>query len=764
MNIAINLGTILKEFHNYELNYGEKFFNDNYGMKIINEEKTTIREIFECTEQQEYEFWDKNLVKCMLKSTLIENAIKTFDELNKENKVTIYLSNMNINENSKNGKLIKFVVSEWLKTNNIKYNNIVFNVNDIKKFVEDNKINILVNDKSENIKLDDSVKIVFHDNNKLINEEINKEIIAKRAYDEIKPLSGMPSIDKPWLKFYSYSERSLIIPHSTIYEYMKHNNQENLNKIAINYYGRKFTYEELFNNINVYANALNSNGVKKGDVVTLCLANVPEAIFMFYAINKIGATANMIHPLKSSNEIKTFLNEVQSKTLVLMDNSYKEINAIIDETSVNRALVVSAGDSMPLPLRLAYNKTSNINVDYENNKKYMKLKDYLKNDEEKVIESCYNKDSVAVMIHTGGSTGEPKAVQITDDNFNLMVHQQRATAKDFAAGDSMLTIMPVFHGFGLCSSVHMPLSYGITVILVPKFSSNTFHKLIKKYKPNHVFGVPKLWKSLINNPEIQKMNLSFLKYVVSGGENMKNGLEEEINKFLYDHGCKYKIKKGYGLSEAVAGTTLSDDYSNELGSVGIPLVCNSFKIVKPGTQQELNYNEEGELCISGPTVMKGYYNKEEENKDTLQIHSDGKLWLHTGDMGYMTEDGMLYYTDRLTRMYVSGGFNIYPPRIEKVIEQLEEVDSCAVVPMNHPYKDVKVPKAYIILKDGYQLDENLILKVSKICKENLDLHHQPYKYEKTNNFPITNLGGEIGKIDYNALEAMANERIKTKVK
>ena len=252
-----------------------------------------------------------------------------------------------------------------------------------------------------------------------------------------------------------------------------------------------------------------------------------------------------------------------------------------------------------------------------------------------------------------------------------------------------------------------------------------------------------------------------MKYIVSGGENMKDGLEDEINNFLKEHNCYSKVKKGYGLSEAVAGTTLSDDYCNLVGSVGIPLICNSFKVVKPGTQEEVNYNEEGEFCISGPTVMKQYYNNVSETNMTIQKHKDGKIWLHTGDMGLMTEDGILYYTDRLTRMYVTGGFNVYPPRIEKVIESNKLVEACAVVPMNHPYKDVKVPKVYVIMKDGVELNDKIITEIMNTCKENLDLHHQPFKFAEIDEFPTT----KLGKTDYKALEKMAEQDdIKVKVK
>lgn len=599
--------------------------------------------------------------------------------------------------------------------------------------------------------------------NLTINEQKLRDLhLRKLALGELQgPPTGYPSIDKEWLKYYNEEQIMTDMPEMKIVDYMMKNNKNNLKAIAINYFGKKIRYNALFKNIKKYAKAFTAQGIKQGDVVTLCLPNVPEAVYMFYALNTIGAVANMVHPLKSGNEIKKCINDVNSKNLIMIDNAYKEINNIVDETPLENIVVVTAGDSMPLLKKLIYKIKYAKKI---NNNKYIKLKKFLKNGkkEKEVINSKYKKDETAVIMYTGGTSGFSKGVELTNDNFNCMVHQQRATAENFEAGDSMLTIMPVFHGFGLCSSIHMPLSYGITTILIPKFKSSEFHKLIKKYKPNHIFGVPKLWKALISNEEINKMDLSFLKYIVSGGENMKDGLEEEINKFLEEHNCKSKIKKGYGLSEAVAGTTLSDDFCNEIGSIGIPLLRNTFKIVSPGTQKELNYNDKGEFCISGPTVMKQYYQNQKETLKTLQLHDDGKLWLHTGDMGYMTEDGMLYYTDRLTRMYVSGGFNIYPPVIENIIEKVKGVDSCAVVPMDHPYKDIKVPKVYIVLKENYELDDKMINQIKEECKENLDLHHQPFKFEQLDQLPITNMGDGIGKIDYKKLEV--DYKVKQKLK
>ncbi len=780
MNIGIDIDGVLTNMGEFQKIEGEKFF----GRKVNNKKGFSIQEMFGCSKKEEHDFWKKNLLKYAIRTKAREGASNLTKRLhNQGDNITIITSRVYTDQNTKLGSLMRFIVEEWLKSNNIEYDKIVYCSEDKSQAIKENSIDVMMEDNvlnvttlskittvlcmecdyNKDIQLSGVTKIKSMEEDaystiQKVKDTMEKEKIKKRAETEIKPIYGKASIDKPWMKYYSHQERNIVLPEMTCFDYLYTNNQTNFNRIALNYFGKKTTYKEMFQKIDEYAKAFQSKGVKEGSIVTVCLPNVPEAIYTFYALNKLGAVANMVHPLKSKNEIKECINEVNSSLLVMIDNVYKEIDKVIDDTSIKEAIVVSAGDSMPLPMKLIYKSKSGVAIDYKNDPKYIKLDEFVVSGKNvnRLDVPKYKKNTTAVIMHTGGTSGFPKGVELTNDNFNCMVHQQKATAKNFSSGDTMLTIMPVFHGFGLCSSIHMPLSYGITTILVPKYSSKDFHKLIEKYRPNHIFGIPKLWKALMDDENIKNMDLSFLRYVVSGGENMKDGLEEEMNKFLYQHNCSFKVKKGYGLTEGVAGLTLSDDYSNEIGSVGVPLLCNNFKLVKPGTEEEVNYNIEGEICVSGPTVMKQYFNNELETEKTLQKHMDGKIWLHTGDMGYMTEDGMLYYTDRLTRMYVSAGFNIYPPKIEKVIEKCEKVESCAVVPIEHPFKDIKVPKAYLILKDNYVIDDQLQQEIAMLCKANLDTHHQPYRYEQINEFPITTLGQELGKIDYKALEKQAN--------
>lgn len=778
MRIGVDIDGTLTDIHKFQLEQGRKFF----GREATNVDKLDVKDMFECSSKEEDAFWNKNFMKyCIFGKT--RKGADLLSKLAKSNDDEIYIitSRKFTDQDSKIGKIMRYTVEEWLKHNKIDYDKIIYCSSDKKSAIRDNNISIMIEDNVSNIEdLSKITKVIcmntkYNEKHSFTNSSNVKRISSLgEAYSKIKEFeldilkdeakkrdeqlitvkSGKSSIDRPWLKYYPYECRDLVLPNCSIYDYLRENTSKFSKNIALNYFGKKTTYAEMFEKIDKYARAFTAKGVKKGDAVTLCLPNVPEAIYMFYALNKIGAVANMVHPLKSGNEIKEAINEVNSKLLVMIDNIYDEVNPVINDTKLESVVVVSAGDSMPFAMKIGYKAKYGKKIDYKNSL-YESVDSFvnLGKSINKLDNINVSGEDTAVVMYTGGTSGFPKGVELTNNNFNRMVFQQKATAKHFGPGDTMLTIMPVFHGFGLCSSVHMPLSYGITTILVPKFNSKDFHNLIEKYRPNHIFGVPKLWKALMSDKNIQNMDLSFMRYIVSGGENMKDNLEEEINKFFEQHNCYYKLKKGYGSTECVAGTTLSDDNCNEISSVGIPLIYNDFKVVKPGTTEEVDYNEEGEFCISGPTVMKGYLNNPEETANVLKVHDDGKLWYHTGDLGYITEDGLLYYIDRLTRMYVSGGFNIYPPRIEKVIESNEKVEQCAVVPINHPYKDIKVPEAYVVLKDGEELSDDLIHELEKSCKKNLDLHHQPFKFEQVNELLTTS----VGKVDYKALEKKAND-------
>ena len=560
----------------------------------------------------------------------------------------------------------------------------------------------------------------------------------------------------PWKKYYSKKDRQVEIPDISLYKIIKEQALMNPNNVAIDYFGKKITYKNFIKEIDKAARSFRCYGIRPGDVVTICMPNMPEGVISFYALNKIGAIANMIHPLSAEEEIKNYLNEADSVMLVAVDICYEKIERILSETKVYKVILVSANDSMPKALSLGYTLTKGLKIRKPKSMEvYTYWKDFIKKSElynyEYEVKS--KKDITSVILHSGGTTGIPKGIVLTNGNLNALALQVKIVFKDIVPGDKILAIMPIFHGFGLGVSVHSGFVLGAEVVLVPQFSAKTFDNLVKRNKPQVIVGVPTLFEALLNNKGFNGMDMSYVKHFVSGGDSLTEKQNDSINEFLRNHGCNIKVEQGYGMTESVAATALAFGKANKPCTIGIPFPGNYFKIVAKGTQEEVKFGEVGEICVCGPTIMQGYYNNEKETNLVLQIHKDGNIWLHTGDIGSMDEDGVITYVQRLKRMIISSGYNVYPQQIEQVIETHPEVLKCTVVAMPHKYK-VQVAKAYIVLKEGISPSGSLKKEIKELCEKNLSKFSIPYDYEYRKSLPKT----LIGKVDYKQLEREALEK------
>ena len=584
-------------------------------------------------------------------------------------------------------------------------------------------------------------------------KQLRNVYLRKLQTGEIQgPSTGKTSIDKPFLKYFKEENLVFDYPKETIYEYIMNPNRGHEDEVALRYAGTKITFGEMDKRIDKTVRSLKKLGVKKGDTVAVCMANTPEAAITIFAINKMGAIASMIHPKSAENQIKHYVNEEdlengikKPKVLVALDSPDEDvlgkISNIINKTSLEHVISVSPSISMPTPLRVGYNlKTEKFKTQ---DKRFIDYKSFIKlskNDKSVVETNPYKENDPAIIMHTGGSEGEPKGAIQTNDNYIAMIEQFFKSEDNFERGDKLLTVMPVFHGFGLCSSLILPLHVGVSCILVPKIKkkrsiTNPFSidKLILKEKPNHIIGVPTLFIGIINNKYLQNANLSFLKYVVSGGDLVKDLLESQINEFLKQHGSIAKLCKGYGLTEMVAGATFACNEYNGPDTIGIPMVDTNIKLVKPGTNIEVEDGEPGIMCFEGPSVMKGYLNNKKVNDDAFQ---DG--WLRTGDIG-VWENGLLYFKQRKGDMIISSGVNVYPSQIEKVLEEHPAVASCVVIGVDHSYKG-QVPKAFIVLKEGCTPSGELNRELEKLCFKNLDKYSQPASIEFVQALPETLLG------------------------
>lgn len=556
---------------------------------------------------------------------------------------------------------------------------------------------------------------------------------------------------EPWEKYYSNNKR-IECPDLTIYELINKTASFYPFHYAYEYYGKKVTYREFIMKIKRTASSLLELGVKQGDRVTICMPNTPVAIIMFYAINMIGATASMIHPLSSKNEIEFYLKESNSKYILTIDLVYDKLMEVVGKTSVKKIIVSSVSDDMSNFKRVMYWFFSGRKNRIEKNEKAIFYSDLIKMGVYfKEFKACKRRaEDEAVILYSGGTTGNPKGIVLSNMNFNALAIQ--CSMCDLAKeGDSILAILPIFHGFGLGVSIHTPLYIGMKVILVPDFSPRKFGGLLKKYNPSLITGVPTLYEALLKT-RLGKRELSHLKCVVSGGDTLAPEFKRQIDIFLREHGSKATVRCGYGLTECTGACCLNPKTEYRDNSIGIPMPSMDFKIFKIGSMEECEILSDGEICISGPTVMLKYLNDREETEKVLVRHNDGKVWLHTGDIGCMDRDGFVYFKQRLKRMIVSSGYNVYPSHIENIILKVDCVLSCVVIGIPHPYKK-QVAKAYIVLKEGIKVNNGIKKKIKKYCEENLSKYSWPYEYEFRDSLPKT----LVGKVAYRELERENNE-------
>lgn len=559
----------------------------------------------------------------------------------------------------------------------------------------------------------------------------------------------MNNVKTPWYKFYDGIKEHLDYPDASVYELVEQSAKKHPEYISYNYYGNKKTYGELLTQIDEVAKAFCSLGVGNRDAVSICMPNTPEAVICFYALNKIGAIANMIHPLSAENEIRHYLNLSESRYIVTIDIAFDKVNHICGQTHLKNIIKVSVGDSMPPVMKAMYYVTKGRKIHTECNENTMSWKQFLKLGRN-YSGGCERKtvgNDTAAILYSGGTTGYPKGIELTNLNFNALAMQSFEACHCLKEKDRVLAIMPVFHGFGLGICIHTVQYFGGTSILLPQFSAKTFDRLLKKYRPNIIAGVPTLYEALLMNKRLEGYDLSFLKCVISGGDSLSVGLKHKIDSFLKEHGADIQVREGYGLTECVTGSCLTPEKYYREGSIGVPYPDMYYKIVKPQTDTELDYMQEGEIVISGPTVMKGYLNEEEENARTLKRHGDGRSWMHTGDIGYMDEDGFVYFRQRLKRVIVSSGYNIYPQYIENVIDSHPDVLMSCVIGIDHPYK-MQVAKAYIVLKNDVLLSDGIKQSIKEHCEKNLARYSWPYEYEFRDDLPKT----LVGKIAYNELD------------
>ena len=576
-----------------------------------------------------------------------------------------------------------------------------------------------------------------------------KEKLRRKEEKELNKQLKKGIIPTPFVKYYPENVKfKLEYPKCTMVGYFLECVSRYPDSVAIEYYGRTYKYREFYEMIRNTAKSLRAQGVKEGDKIAICMPNTPQAVLMFYATNMIGGIAALIHPLSAENEIEDYINESGSTFLLTLDLVYDKVHNIIDKTNVNKIVVASAGESLKNIKKFLYKfKNRGTVPKIELTDDIMTWKEFINYgyDYEGEIACLKNGDDPAVILYSGGTSGKPKGILLSNNNFNALALNCHLMIEQSGPGESILAILPIFHGFGLGVCIHTTLCCGMRVVLVPNFSPKEFASLLHKHKISIVCAVPSLYEAM-TKMKLGKNDLSYLKCAISGGDFMSKTLKEKVDNYFYEHGSSAEVRVGYGLTEASAATCATPTGNYREGSIGIPFPGTYYKIVKVGTHDEVPFGVDGEICISGPTVMMGYLNNLEETIQTLQIHDDKKIWLHTGDIGSKDKDGFIYFKQRVKRIIISNGYNLYPTHIESIINSHPLVFTSTVIGIPHP-KKVQVAKAFIVLKDGVKPNKDIEKSIREHCEKNLAKYSLPYVYEFRDSLPKT----LVGKVAYKKL-------------
>ena len=563
----------------------------------------------------------------------------------------------------------------------------------------------------------------------------------------------------PWAPFMGETPMHLDYFQGTMFEAVEKIARTYPNNTAFTFMGKSTDYPTLIAQTERCARALRAIGVQEGDKVTIAMPNCPQAVYLFYGVNRIGAIANMIHPLSAEKEIEFYLNVSESKVAVTLDQFYPKFARILGNTGVETLLIASIRDALSPLMKLGYQltqgrKIAKVPADAPH---VLLWKDFLRKAKDFAGSPAVARkaDDPAVILYSGGTTGTTKGIVLTNLNFNALGQQVVAANPIFRPGDKMLAAMPLFHGFGLGVCVHTMLSQGGHCILIPRFTAASYAKDLVKYRCNLIAGVPTLYEALLRLKSMEGADLSCLKGVFSGGDSLSIELKKKFDKFLAEHGATIQVREGYGTTETVTACCLTPLTKAKEGSIGIPFPDTYIKVVEPGTDKELPYGQEGEILLAGPTVMKEYMKHPEETAQTLRRHADGLTWVYTGDLGVMDEEGFIYFRGRAKRMIISSGYNVYPAQIENILDANDKVQMSCVIGVPDAYKMQKV-KAFVKLAANVPATEETKQELLSYCREHIAKYAMPYDIEFRDDMPKT----LVGKVAYRVLEEQELAKIK----
>ncbi len=559
------------------------------------------------------------------------------------------------------------------------------------------------------------------------------------------------TIKAPWLAHYGEVPHTLEYPDISMIALVREAAEKYPNGIAFSFMGKHTPYPVFLQMVDDCARSLAALGIREGSRVMICMPNVPQAVACFYAVNVLGAVAVMVHPLSSEGELDFYVRTSGVKAIITLDQFYGKFEAIGNNLDLPTLVIAKVQDALGLVKKLGYAVTQGRKVPKVPSRYgVLSWEDFLRGG--RAFRGDYafegHGDTPAVILYSGGTTGTTKGILLTNLNFNALALQTAAMGHCIIPGKAMLSVMPIFHGFGLGVCIHTMLANNVRCILVPRFNAESYAGLLKKEKPNYIAGVPTLFEALLRGDSLKGADLSCLLGVFSGGDSLSIELKKKFDKFLFEHGSTVRIREGYGTTECVTASCLTPYNIEKEGSIGLPFPDTFYKIVKVGSTKEQPYGEEGEICISGPSVMREYVDKPDETAQTLRQHEDGRVWLHTGDIGSMDAEGFVYFRQRLKRMIISSGYNIYPSQLENVIDAHPDVKMSCVIGIPDSYK-MQRPKAFIVLRDGVEDTPEVRRSIIEHCRKNIAKYAMFKDYEIRSDLPKT----LVGKIAYTKLEA-----------
>ena len=554
--------------------------------------------------------------------------------------------------------------------------------------------------------------------------------------------------NRPWLRFYGAVPAQLDYPRVTLYEAVAATAQRTPDAVAWDFFGTTSTYRQLVQDIDRAAAALAALGLQAGDRLLISMPTTPAGVIAVYAANRIGVVAALIHPLSAAPEIEHYLNATGARVVLTLDAFYGVMNQVRPRLPLQHIVLARIGDSLAPLKRFGFWLTKGRKIPpVPADARVRWWAEITRAAPAPVRAAARGTDDAAAILFSGGTTGLPKGIVLS--NRNLIAEGMQAAAwAGMRGGDAILAILPIFHGFGLGVCVNAAFMAGGKSILVPQFSPEIVAKLLRTVRPNLVVGVPTLFDALAKDPSLAKADLSCLRACFSGADTLPRPVKERFEALVAARGGRVRLLEGYGLTEAVTAIMAMPLTEYREGSIGIPFPDMDAAICRPGTTEHLPPGEEGEICVSGPAVMQGYLDDPEATAQALKLHADGRVWLHTGDLGRVDADGFFYFTLRAKRMIKSSGFNVYPTQVEGVLYQHPLVAEACVIGVPDEAQVERV-KAVVVLKDPAQEGTATAQALIDFCRERLIKWSCPREVEFRRELPRT----RVGKIDFKALTA-----------